>query len=487
VAYIKEDMGMSIFYKPDDGWAGDVIPFYWQGEYHLFYLKDLRVAADKVALGASWAHLGTRDFVHFTEYPLALPSGDCLAQDLIVATGSVIEAHSMFHIFYAGQNWLLPPRGRPREAIMHATSPDLIHWTKDAASPILFADASRFEVDDWRDPYVFWNDTVASYWMLLAARLRSGPSRRRGCIALVTSPDLAHWTIQDPFWAPHLYYTHECPDLFCIGDWWYLVYSTFSDRYVTHYRMSRRLGGPWTAPENDTFDGRAFYAAKTASDGTRRFSCGWVSTRERDADDGGWEWGGNLVVHEVVQAPDGTLRVKVPPEVDALFTDPVPIIFKDGLGEWSWEENALSGKVGDGFGACRLGPMPDQCRITATVTCTPGTRACGVLLRADEDLEGCYEVRWEPGRSRVVFDRWPRKAGPTVFPGLADAFVLECPLSMALGEPVELRIIVDGTIVVVYVNNEVALSTRAYNHGHGEWGLFVYEGEATFRECKLAQ
>jgi hypothetical protein len=71
--------------------------------------------------------------------------------------------------------------------------------------------------------------------------------------------------VLQPFWSPGLYYTHECPDLFKMGDWWYLVYSTFTERSVTHYRMSRSLHGPWQAPENDTFDGRAYYATKSAA------------------------------------------------------------------------------------------------------------------------------------------------------------------------------------------------------------------------------
>ncbi len=26
--------------KPQDGWFGDPIPFYWDGVWHLFYLRD---------------------------------------------------------------------------------------------------------------------------------------------------------------------------------------------------------------------------------------------------------------------------------------------------------------------------------------------------------------------------------------------------------------------------------------------------------------
>ncbi len=55
---------MSIFFKPDDAWAADFIPFYWQGEYHLFYLKDYRDKAGH-GEGIPWWHVGTSRF-----YPL---------------------------------------------------------------------------------------------------------------------------------------------------------------------------------------------------------------------------------------------------------------------------------------------------------------------------------------------------------------------------------------------------------------------------------
>lgn len=48
--------------------------------------------------------------------------------------------------------------------------------------------------------------------------------------------------------------------------------------------MSRNLTGPWTAPENDTFDGRAFYAAKTYSDGKKLFAFGWNPTKIDEKD-----------------------------------------------------------------------------------------------------------------------------------------------------------------------------------------------------------
>ena len=78
--------------------------------------------------------------------------------------------------------------------------------------------------------------------MLVTARLDRGPSDRRGCIALCASRDLVDWEYREPFWAPSSDYSHECPDLFRLGDRWYLVYSVFSEERVTRYRVSESLG-----------------------------------------------------------------------------------------------------------------------------------------------------------------------------------------------------------------------------------------------------
>jgi beta-fructofuranosidase len=100
-----------------------------------------------------------------------------------------------------------------------------------------------------------------------------------------------------------------------------------------------------------------------------------------------------------------------------------------------------------------------------------------LLLRADEALERYYQVRLEPARQRMVVDRWPR-------PG-DQPYLLERSLAMQPGQPVVLRAIVDGTCLVVYANEQVALSCRMYAHRSGHLGLFVAEGEARFDKLAL--
>lgn len=461
------------FYRPAGAWAADFIPFYQNGRFHLFYLLDWRDQAGH-GEGTPWYQVSTTDFVHFTEHGEMLPRGSKTDQDLYVFTGSVVEGEGKFHIFYTGHNPHLRKAGKPEEGVMHAVSDDLLHWEKVPADTF-FAPHDHFEANDWRDPFVFRNEAAGEYWMLTAARLKSGPSRRRGCTALSVSKDLRTWQVRDPLYSPGLYFTHECPDLFRMGDWWYLVFSEFSTSMVTRYRMSKSLAGPWIAPDVDTFDGRALYAAKTASDGTKRYLFGWNATRDGGKDYHGWNWGGNLVAHEIVQAPDGTLSVRIPSTVRDAFSRPAAPQWRKAVGAFDGAPDPLVLKAPGTFSCVSAGVLPKRCRIEATVRFEPGTHGCGLMLRASRDYESAYYVRIEPAMKRLVFDSWPRSGD---IPFMVE---LERPLNVEAGRPLHLTVLIDGSVCVVYAGDTVALNTRLYNLPEGEWGVFVEDGAATFR------
>lgn len=469
---------MSVFYKPLDGVTGDFIPFFFDNAFHLFYLKDYR-DAEKHGEGTPWFQITTQDFVHFADHGEMLKRGSVADQDLYVFTGSAIQAGGKFHIFYTGHNPHLRRQGKPEQAVMHAVSDDLIHWTKIPADTF-FAPQDQYEPHDWRDPFVFWNPDAHEYWMLLAARTKQGPSRRRGCTALCTSTDLSNWQVRSPFWTPALFFTHECPDLFKMGDWWYLIFSEFSERCVTRYRMSRSINGPWLRPQEDTFDGRAFYAAKTASDGNKRYLFGWNPTRTDKKDDSGWQWGGNLVVHEVHQRADGTLSVGLPASVSASFNRQLPVAFTPALGETRIQGTQVGVPASGTFACASAGTLPDCCKIETQISFTPETQGCGLFLRSSDDFEEGYYIRLEPQQNRLVFDRWPRNGDQPFSIGL------ERPIALSPEKPVHMTILVDGSICEVYLNDEVAMSVRLYDHSQGQWGVFCEEGSAFFTQTSLS-
>ena len=194
---------------------------------------------------------------------------------------------------------------------MHAVSEDLKHWTKTQDAVTLFPQPG-YDPDDWRDPFVLWDDESEKYILILGARLEGDKHKTTGRTVYFTSDNLADWEFQGDFWAPDLFTMHEMPDLFKMGDWWYLITTEYSHASTQVYRMAKSLKGPWIAPDDDAFDGRAYYAGRTFMLNNQRILFGWVPTRANETDSANlWYrpgadkedfiWAGTFVAHELYQ------------------------------------------------------------------------------------------------------------------------------------------------------------------------------------------
>lgn len=456
---------MNFFFKPRPGVIGDTIPYYFDGRYHVFYLRDKR-DRDAYDIGSAWEHISTTDFVHWDDHGVALEKGTIADQDHTVATGCVFtDEQGKHHIFYTGINPYLRTDSAHEQALLHATSDDLNHWTKHPEQ-VWYADESIYERHDWRDPFIFKHPTNGRYYMILASRLKSGSMAHRGCTGLLTSDDLQNWTVEkEPFYAPMRYHGHECPDWFKIGDRYYLVFSEYTTHTVTRYVSSATPDSGWIAPDDNQFDNRAFYAAKTASDGSRRFIFGWNPSKLGDADHGEWQWGGCLTVHEVIQRPDGSLAVKLPPEAESAFAAPTPV----HLAAWTRSGSDYTAESLYGYSMALSQPMPETYLLQGELCFEQNIGTAGVLLRCDENGDTGYFLRFNLKEQRLEFG----KIG-----GYRNWYVdhmpeLDRPLAMKVGEPIGFKIIVDKTAVVAYVNDEVALSARAYSNSFGRCGLYA--------------
>ena len=467
----------NIFYKPKDGWVGDTIPFAHDGKFYIYYLHDERKGntQDEYGYRTSWNLLITKDGVNIEDCKVVLPVGEYDDADYACYTGSVIEGNDgKFHMFYTAQNNYNPKYhrdGKPLQYVAHAISTDLKNWEK--LPELTFgADERIYEPFDWRDPFVFYNEEEKCFDMLLAARLRGASEKNGGCVGLCRSYDLLHWEAKEPFYNPESYMTHECPDLFKLGNKWYLVYSTFSEKFVTHYRMSDKLSGPWTSPIEDTFDGRAFYAAKTAQVGDKRMAFAWVPTKRGESDFGQYEWGGNFIVHRIDQTTDNKLTVKPADGLINMFN-------KEVVNE---KLNKIEIENYEGEKSYVIDGMKDTCMIEAVIEFSEGVRSFGIGLRQDPNLANGYYLRFEPFYNRIVADMWPRRIS-----GVNQWYVDgDKPFMVELERPfdykslkenkVHIRVVADGSIICLYVNNITALTMRAYNVNRTNWGFFVKDG-----------
>lgn len=468
-----------VFYRPNEGVCADFIPFFDEGEFKLFYLRDFK-NEEKYGKGTPWYLITTKDFIDFADIGVVIPRGESDEQDAWVFTGCVIKAKGQYHIFYTGHSPEKRAVGLPEQLVMHAVSDDLVKWVK-LPEDTFGAPQDQYDMHDWRDPFVFYNTEAEEYWMLLAARFKNGaPTRRRGCTALCASKDLKSWEVRKPFWEPNSYFTHECPDLFKMGEWWYLIFSEFNDSHVTRYIMSKSLNGPWIVPKNDAFDTRAFYAGKTASDGVNRYIFGWNPTKVGETDFGNWEWGGALVVHQLVQMPDGTLNVKVPQAVNNLFNNVIQQNLTQVFGKNVFvKDDTVSIRASDSFACAMFDDMPIQCKIEAKFKYDGGSKELGIILRADEEVESCYYIEFQPCKNRVVLDKWPR---PWDMPYLTG---MERPLVLSEGEENRIKIFADDTVGILYVNDEIALNFRMYDNKIGRFGVFAQNAQVEFYDIKI--
>ena len=459
--------------------CADVIPYYENGRFYLFYLKDFRDAAAH-GEGCPWCLLTTEDLVHYEEHGEVICRGTAEEQDLYVFTGSCIRRGDEYFIFYTGHNPHMRERGLPVQKILRAKSRDLLHWEKD--KEFVLEAPEWLELHDFRDPYVYFDEEKQKYGMLLAVRSKcDGPAASKGATLALYSDDLYHWSPDRKlFYAPAAFYTHECPDLFYMGGWWYLIFSEFTDKSVTTYRMARSIGGPWITPKVNTFDGHAFYAAKTASDGKRRFLFGWNCLKRNEDDDQPWIWGGTIIPHELAQDGDGTLYVKCPKEIQSAYHVPVPE--EDGS-EMNLVERLGGGwRVGGngGKGIKAAGRMPLNCKIEMDVTVYDDIGDFGLLLRADENLDQYYAVRFEPKMNRLALDKVPRKDDKVHVQVDVERY---CP--MEPGVTHKLLLIVEGSVLECYVDDRVAMSARMFNRPEGSLALYAQHMTADFRNISI--
>lgn len=463
-----------IFYTPENQYpgmphgemCGDIMPFYWEGKFFLFFLYKYCIYV-----------VETEDFVHYGQCRLVLQNGSPNEQDWHAATGSVCHHDGLFYFYYTGFcEGNRGEEGKYEQAILRAVSKDLIVWEKDREF-FFSPDEEHFKGLHWRDPHVFWNEEMGKFCMLITAEEKGGAWLRGGCSALYISDDILNWKYDRIIYSPGIFPTHECQYAFRMGSDWYLTFSTYSRQWETRYRMAKRFEGDWETPGlDDMFDGREFYAAKTVTDGKDRYLVGWQSIRKDCRDDGKFMWGGNVVVHRLCQRGDRTLGAAMPESIRKSFQRPMPLRANSMRGDWEGE-NEVAGRCRNGFGWAQIGELNGPMLFEASVEWEEGTQALGLMIHTDgRELKTWCQLRIEPDRGRIAMERYHQIDGDQFYPD-------ERRMNL-YGNRAEIKLLVSGNIMQIYVN-DTALTTRCYGIQDGGLGLFVECGAVRWKEMKL--
>ncbi|MCM1068082.1 MAG: DUF4975 domain-containing protein [Muribaculaceae bacterium] len=455
-----------IYYKPYVGYVGDPMPFFdpVQNDFKILYLQDYR-PNQAVTYHPIWG-LSTSDAASYTSLGELIPCGTASELDAALGTGSTIYHDGKYYTFYTAHSPNPQSTGGVNEAVMLATSTDFISWEKNRS--LLITGGDTYSNADFRDPFVYEGED-GLFHMLVSTRLNG-----KGVLAEYTSSDLLDWTSAGVFMTMMWDRFYECPDLFKMGDWWYLVYSEQHDavRRVQYFKgrtlaelkaCTANDAGIWPDSREGFLDSRGFYAGKTASNGTDRYIWGWCATRSGNDNLGSNDWAGNLVAHKLIQQPDGTLSlVEVPAIADRFSTEKT-------IGDFTLE----------GMESKLLPRLGVENRMTFTVTTSNAWDRFGMSFGRGSDSEKFYSVIINPESDSLRKINFEEEGGIGFIPN-TDGYVFATPSDGVYN----ITVVTDNSIVTVYINGTVAYTNRIYGTAKNCWSINSYGGNISISNLK---
>ena len=461
-----------LYPAPENAYVGDTMPFVTEdGTLELYYLYD----TDHNGQGYHPIYrFTTDDLCGYTDDGMMLSYGLMSEPDPALGTGSVMrDREGLYHLFYTGHNDT-GNGGLGKECVMHATSTDRKNWEKHPEDTFFSPDG--YSRDDFRDPEVFWSEEDQCYWMLVAAR----DGALGGVIAKYTSADLTHWAFEGPVFAPQAQYMLECPDLFRMGDTWYLTYSWDC---VTYYAMGPAMNGPFTVPENNILDGQGlmegngfvFYAAKTAEWGDHIYLCGWLGRAALSADSGIYQWAGNVLNHQLVRHEDGTLGVTAPETFRDYFTQDAVFQASGVEGKTDIEGNSITLSAQDGEVALAdMGMRAPTLILECDVALDPD--GCAGFAFGGSEADKAYTALCLDARRNLLhYEGYEITELSDYEPMAITRF------DFSESKVHHVTLVCENEIVVMYVDGEKALSSRiSHSISGAHIGVFADGCDAVF-------
>ena len=510
--FISDDeQGFSTYYTPAIGRVGDPMPFYDQKtqEFKVLYLQEYTNNPSH-RFHPIWA-VSTKDGANYESMGELLPVGaNDYEQDAALGTGCAYEKDGTYYIYYTGHNG----NCKNREVVMRATSTDFKTWTKDILWALNGPDYG-YSGNDFRDPQIFVADDNLYHMVISTYPVNGGDP----VFAEFKSGDLKNWEHVGRIrmiWDRML----ECPDIFKMGDYWYMVYSQSNraswSRKVKYMMATSYEGlkdcfnnGPkWPADgplwREGTLDTRAFYAAKTASNGTDRYIWGWSPFRsgsnihEKNLNQGAGDgnepnWSGALVCHKIIQHSDGTLSMGAVPAIANKYNQQqeVKVMASNG-----YNNGVLSGN--DAYVLYnRLGAHN---HISFTVKTSNNWDKFGVSFVRSTDPDYYYtmvvnpegenerKVNLEQEGYRIVIEekngkKEEKKVYGIGFIEAADGYGFYRPADNIYN----IDIYTDNSVLVMYINDTVCYTQRIYGIQKNCWSVNNYGGSVTVGDVKVSQ
>lgn len=444
------------FFLPEmDGtkqpYVGDPMPYYEDGVYYIYYLKDG---------GDSFNHsiylATTTDFVTYTEHQNpVLEASRSGGQDSWIGTGSVVKVEGKYYLFYTGHNG--SGAMTFKEKVMVAVGDTPTAFTKLEGWEIT-PDSSLGQKNDFRDPQCYYDPATGIISMTLTAS--QGNVAR--IIKYSVSADLQTVTYDGIIFSNPVgdFWNLECTDTFRMGDTWYVTYSAQDD--TLWYATSENPYGPYSAPKR--LEGKLFYAAKHVEDGTNSYMVGWARRSESPSSTQDVAaWGGNLVVQKIVQKENGDL-VLAP--VDSLVEQ------FDERRELLIQDSHIFLQAGSRYSYTDVFTCYESFLLSGEFTFT-GTGSFGLAFdfNGKENKYKTISISPSEGKVQLLFNE-------------GDTLIAENAIELEAGKTYSFTYIQEGSVGVFYIDGMAALTVRIYGASGKPVMLFAENNGVLFTSLR---
>ncbi len=441
---------------PDSGWMNEPhAPFYYAGQYHLFFQKN---PFGPFWHQIHWGHWASPDMVHWRELPIALaPDDDSLAPDGIWSGSASYKADGTPVLFFTAGNDAAPVHERTGMATpQNLSDPDLVQWDK-YPTPVTLQEAGAGRRGDFRDPFVF-RDPGQPRWFQLVGSVIPGGS---GAALAYESSDLIHWSFRGPLFSidpvkyPNFVRTFELPVLLPVGTgkdgrarhvfmtdvgaqayYWIGVFDPASARFIPDSEAPRvfDLGeGHFSGPSGmvDPKTGRTIVFS--IAQGERTAQIDWES---------GWAHNAGLPL-ELKLGADGDLRLAPIAELASLRGSPLLDLHD----------------VTPAAAAAALAKLNgDMLEIALELAAAPGVNAKrGLVLRKAPDGAEHTDLYVDAARQRFEIDRDHTSLDPDM-----RSYGVQGGAFDPAGENLRLRVFLDRSMLEAYVNERKSLTSRVF-------------------------
>jgi beta-fructofuranosidase len=475
---IKDPHRPRYHFLPADGLWNDINgTLYWKGRYHIFFLarkKNENLAAIERDEWPTfwewqpvWAHVSSRDLIHWKYHPSFLPSGSPdMPQGLF--SGDAIEGADRPTLIYH-----VPMQGT---CIAVSNDDNLDEWTPLAENPVIHWSAGNTKNTARFDGFsqaalgpherkaslpecaIFdpcgWKEGDTYYALVGNKNYREGYEGDSS--SLFGSKDLRTWEYIGPFYKSDRKWTEEvedcaCPDFFPFGDRYMLLMHTHrpfgkSQYYIGAYHDHRFY------PEINgqlSYRGSLHMAPETLlDDGGRRIYWGWLG-EARDGDefsgypDSGWSSVMTLPWH-LYPSPDNTLRIKPVGELESLRYNRLSL---QSISLSEGEERTID--------SISSNCMETKMRIEAQ-----SDGAFGLKLLCSPDGREQTVVTYDTRKKAFTVDFENASLNPHLsFPDHSWKQIIPYTPS---GSELALDIFVDRSVIEIFVNNEICIVQRVY-------------------------